>query len=241
MARGRQSSCIVFLSPAERAQLEHRQRSTTFQAGLAKRAKIILWRADGQPLSEIARRLELGRRIVRQWVQRFLNQRMAGLADNLATVASQYVPPEVAVHLVKMACERPDQLGRSLSSWDGRELARPLEHQGIVEHISADTVRRLLVHHKLTPWRHHLWLSPTTPRDAAFCARVAAVVALYIRPLRDDEMVFSVDEKTSLQPRPRLHATRPAIPGWPNQVEHEYTRDGALNLWAGLDTRTGRV
>jgi hypothetical protein len=41
MARGRKSSCIVFLSPAERAQLEHWQRSTTIQAGLAKRAKII--------------------------------------------------------------------------------------------------------------------------------------------------------------------------------------------------------
>jgi hypothetical protein len=171
----------------------------------------------------------------------FLTNVWRVLPTNLATVASQYVPPEVAVHLVKMACEQPDQLGRSLSPWEGRELARQLEHQGIVEHISADTVRRRLVHHKLTPWRHHLWLSPTTPRDAAFCARVAAVVALYIRPLRNDEMVFSVDEKTSLQPRPRLHATRPAIPGWPNQVEHEYTRDGALNLWAGFDPRTGRV
>jgi DNA-binding CsgD family transcriptional regulator len=81
MARGCKSSFIVFLSPAERAQLEHWQRSTTIQAGLAKRAKIILLRAEGLSLSAIARRLELGRRIVRKWVQRFLNQRMAGLAD----------------------------------------------------------------------------------------------------------------------------------------------------------------
>ena len=42
MARGCKSFFIVFLSPAERAQLEHWQRSTTIQAGLAKRAKIIL-------------------------------------------------------------------------------------------------------------------------------------------------------------------------------------------------------
>src|SRR5262245_55230536 len=81
MARGRASSCIVFPSPAERTQLEHWQRSTTIQAGLAMHAKIILWRAEGQSLSEIARRLELGRRMVRKWVQHFLNQRMAGLAD----------------------------------------------------------------------------------------------------------------------------------------------------------------
>jgi transposase len=163
------------------------------------------------------------------------------LPTHLAAVARPYFPPEVAVHLVKMACERPDQLGRSLSQGDCRALARPLEQQGIVEHISAATGRRLLVHHQRQPWRHHLWLSPTTPRDAAFCARVAEVVALYTRPLRDDEMVLSGDEKTALPPRPRLHVTRPAIPGWPNQVEHESTRDGALNRCAGFDTRTGRV
>src|SRR5262245_31934497 len=32
-------------------------------------------------------------------------------------------PPEVAIHLVKIACERPDDVGRSLSHWDCAELA----------------------------------------------------------------------------------------------------------------------
>jgi transposase len=155
--------------------------------------------------------------------------------------ASRSFPPAVAVHLVKLACERPDKLGRSLSQWDCVELARQLEQEGLVEHISSETVRRILEHHKLKPWRHHVWLSPQTPRDVEFCVRVAEVVALYTRRLRADEMVLSLDEKTSLQPRPRRHATRPAQPGRPNQVEHEYRRAGALNLFAAFDTRTGRV
>jgi transposase len=50
--------------------------------GLAKRATIILLRAEGQPLSAIARRLEIGRRLVRKWVLRFLPQRLAGLSDH---------------------------------------------------------------------------------------------------------------------------------------------------------------
>jgi hypothetical protein len=145
------------------------------------------------------------------------------------------------VHLVKLACERPDHLGRSLSQWDCAELARQLEAEGLVESISSETVRRILAHHKLKPWRHHLWLSPTTPRDATFYACVADIVDLYTRPLADDEVVLCVDEKTSLQPRPRLHATQPAQPSLPNRVEHEYRRAGALNLFAGFDTRTGRV
>jgi transposase len=100
---------------------------------------------------------------------------------------------------------------------------------------------RILTHHKLKPWRHHMWLSPKHPRDAAFYAQVTALITLYTRPLRPDEMVLSLDEKTLLQPRPRLHPTKPAQPGVPNRVEHEYRRDGALNLFAAFDTRTGRV
>jgi transposase/signal recognition particle subunit SEC65 len=145
------------------------------------------------------------------------------------------------VHLVKIACERPDMLGRSLSQWDRLELARQLQREGIVKHISAETVRRILEHHKLKPWRHHAWLSPKTPRDAAFYAAVSEIIDLYTRHLRKHEVVLCVDEKTSLQPRPRLHTTRPARPGRPNQVEHEYKRDGALNLFAAFNTRTGRV
>jgi transposase len=140
-----------------------------------------------------------------------------------------------------MACERPDKLGRSLSQWDCVELARQLERDGIVESISAATVRRILSSHQLKPWRHHLWLSPKVPRDAAFAQTVLAIVDLYTRPLAAHETVLCVDEKTSLQPRTRKSPTRPAQPGRPIQVEHEYERKGALNLFAAFDTRTGKV
>jgi hypothetical protein len=82
--------------------------------------------------------------------------------------------------------------------------------------MSAETVRRILVHHQLKPWRHHLWRLPHTPRDAEFYARVSDMVSLYTRRLRTHERVLCVDEKTSLQPRPRWHATRPAMPGRPH-------------------------
>ena len=140
-----------------------------------------------------------------------------------------------------MACERPDKLGRSLSQWDCRELAEQLVREGVVRSISPDTVRRILENHHLKPWRHHLWLSPKVPRDADFAARVQDISDLYTRPLAPHEMVLSVDEKTSLQPRPRKAPTKPACPRRPVQVEHEYGRCGALNLFAAFDTRTGKV
>jgi hypothetical protein len=151
-------------------------------------------------------------------------------------------PPEVAIHVVRLACERPDMLSRSLSQWDCHELACQLIAEGIVEAISPSTVRRILAAHQLKPWRHHLWLHPKHPRDAAFYATVAELIDLYTRRLRADELVLSLDEKTSLQPRPRPAPTQPARPHHlPNRVEHEYKRAGALNLFAAFDTRSGKV
>jgi transposase len=147
----------------------------------------------------------------------------------------------VALHLVKIACERPDKLGRSLSQWDCRELADQLVRDGVVDRISPDTVRRILENHQLKPWRHHLWLSPTVPRDADFAARVQEIADLYTRQLAAHEVVLCVDEKTNLQPRPRKTPTKAAAPGQPVLVEHEYGRCGALNLFAAFNTRTGKV
>ncbi len=140
-----------------------------------------------------------------------------------------------------MACERPGKHGVAISQWDCRELARQLRTEGAVEDISPQTVRRILAHHHLKPWRHHLWLSSHVPRDAAFAAAIREICDLYTRTLEKHEAVLCVDEKTSLQPRQRTAPTRPALPGRPVQVEQEYIRGNALNLFAAFDTRTGKV
>jgi hypothetical protein len=151
-------------------------------------------------------------------------------------------PSEVAIHVVRLACARPDTLGRSLSQWDCTELAHQLLAEGIVEDISAATVRRILTDHHRKPWRHHLWLYLKKPRDAAFYTTISELIKLYTHPLRDDEMVLSVDETTSLPPRPPLAPTRPAQLGnLPNRHEHEYKRSRVWNVLAAFDTRSGKV
>lgn len=80
------------------------------------------------------------------------------------------------------------------------------------------------------------------PRDEAFHGAVRNICDLYTRPLGLHERVLCLDEKTSLQPRTRTSANRPArAPNEPVRVEHEYVRKGALNLFAAFDTRTGQV
>ncbi len=142
---------------------------------------------------------------------------------------------------MRLACDLPDIVGRSLGQWDCTELAHQMRREGLVDAISPQTVQRILVRWTLKPWRSHVWLHPRTPRDAAFIRCTREIAGLSLRPLLPTERVLSLDEKTSLQPRPRRTPTRPARAGSPIQVEHEYARAGAVHLFAAFDTRSGQV
>jgi hypothetical protein len=101
-----------------------------------------------------------------------------GCPTRNAPADSRFFLPVVALSVVTLACGRPDVVGRSWSPWDRAELARPLVRAGVVAAISPQTGQRILAHHQLNPWRHHLGLSSQVPRDAAFAAQVQEIVAL---------------------------------------------------------------
>jgi len=65
---------------------------------------------------------------------------------------------------VNMACERPDDRARSLCQRDCAELARQMVVEGLVDGISDETVRRLVAHYKLKPWRHLIWIRDASGR-----------------------------------------------------------------------------
>src|SRR5215217_2807167 len=108
------SARVVDLSDLDRAALTTLTRRTTAAVGLVRRARMILLAADGMPLDRIARQLGADRTLVRTWVDR------------------GPFPPEVTLHLVRCACELPEQAGRSLSQWDCAELAQQLIQDEIV-------------------------------------------------------------------------------------------------------------
>lgn len=79
--RGRKTSLHVILTAEERDRLEQRLRRTTTSLGLARRCRAILGVADGLPLVEVARLVDLTEKHVRKWVLRFLDDRLDGLYD----------------------------------------------------------------------------------------------------------------------------------------------------------------
>lgn len=192
MARRQQ---VVSVTAKQREELDSVLRRPSMAAGLAKRARAILLLADGNSVSATGRLVVMQRRHLYKWIDRFRQQGVAGLSDGKRPGRPPVFSPEVAIHLVKIACERPDDVGRSLSHWDCAELARQRVADHVVESISPQTVQRILASHKLKPWRKHLWLSSKVPRDAQFCLRVKSICTLYTRKLAPHEKVLCVDEK----------------------------------------------
>jgi hypothetical protein len=79
MPRGRTTSFTIRLTPAQRQTLRAWQRSTALPAGVARHARIILLRADGVTITDIAATVGMSRQHVYKWVQRFLREGLEGL------------------------------------------------------------------------------------------------------------------------------------------------------------------
>ena len=122
----------------------------------------------------------------------------------------------VVVTVKALACELPAETGVPLSRWSAPDLAVEAVARGVVESISASTVRRWLASDALKPWQHRSWIYP---RDPDFAAKAARALDLYAgfwdgEPLGENEFVVCADEKTSIQARCRCHPTvPPARPG----------------------------
>jgi len=81
MARGRKTSLMIRLTPAERLTLLTWQRATTVPAGLARRARLLVLLADGMTITAAAATVGLSRRHTYKWIQRFVQERLEGLAN----------------------------------------------------------------------------------------------------------------------------------------------------------------
>jgi hypothetical protein len=92
MPSGRVSQKTIVLSDAERHELEDWLRSTTQKAGLVRRGRIVLLRAQGIPLARIGREVGIRRRHVEKWVDRFRAERLDGLADRKGRGRKPFFP-----------------------------------------------------------------------------------------------------------------------------------------------------
>jgi putative transposase len=215
------------LSAEECEQLSTIVNSRSLPHGLVRRARIVLMAADGISNNTIAERIGLSHQTVCQWRQRYLEQGIAGLNDELRPGRPRTISDDEVADLIHKTIETKPKNG---THWTIRAVA---DDTG----LSRPTVHRIWQAFGLQPHRQrHFKLST----DPFFVEKVRDIVGLYLNP-PDKAMVLCVDEKSQIQ---ALDRTQPLLPmglGYVEGVTHDYLRHGTTTLFAALDIATGKV
>lgn len=143
----------INLNDIERRGLELLVRRYTTGQQKAIRARIVLLASRGKNNREIANELEISLDTARLWRQRWLDLQPISLDDlsieeRLDDLPRPGAPPRLTANQIcqiqQLACERPDESGRPISQWTGREIAAEIMKRGIVDTISARHSARIL-------------------------------------------------------------------------------------------------
>jgi transposase len=236
---GPQPKYAITLTPEQEVRLQ--QLSPCYLAPFAtvQRARIVLL-AHHHPQwqnATIAQRLGCNVNTVKRWRQRW--QTTDSLHEAPRTGTRRTCTPLQRAQVVALACSAPHQHGKAWPRWAGEKLAQVAGEQPIVEAISPSTLRRWLRADKIKPWRYHSWQHSTDPR---FVEKATPVLDLYAQApalQAQGELTVRADEKTSIQARQRITATKAAAPGEVVQVADRYKRLGALQLFCALVVASG--
>jgi transposase len=237
------SRFVVRLSVVARMALGELAVSRTASHSQVVRARIVLLAAEGRANVDIAGQVGVCVDVVSKWRKRFCREGLAGLKDRARSGRPRRFGAEVVAGIKAMACEPPKARNAPLSRWSSFELAAQAVTEGLVEAISASTVRRWLAAAAIKPWQYRSWIFP---RDPNVPVKAARVWDLYARlwegePLGPDDYVISADEKSQLQALSRRHPDLPAGPGRSRRVEFGYTRGGTLAYMGAYDVHAARL
>ena len=238
------SSDRIVLCDGQRRRLLARAGRVSGEHRDVVRARIVLAAADGASNAAIGRTRGVCDDTVGKWRHRLCQHGIDGLRDRPRTGRPRRFPARVGAEVKALACEMPANCDVPLAKWSCPDLAGEAARRGIVESVSARTVRRWLAADALKPWQHRSWIFP---RDPYFAVKAARVIDRYARvfdgaPLGDNDYVLSADEKPGLQARSRSHRSRPPRPGRrPMRVESDYRRHGTLAYLAAYDVHRAQV
>ncbi len=144
---------VIELADIERQALETVVRRHGTPQQIAVRARIILAADEGHSNGQIARELGISEDMVRLWRRRWRELQPTSLkdlplVDRLRDLprpgAPRRITDEQVCQIVALACEAPEQSGRPISQWTGREIAEEVKRRGIVDEISDRHAARLL-------------------------------------------------------------------------------------------------
>jgi transposase len=192
------------------------------------RCLIVVGAAGGQSEAALAAELNINRKTVRLWKNRFTAEGPGCLWEIARGRGRKptYGPERVKAVLDATLQSKP----KGQTHWSCRLMAAR-------EGMSKSTVNNLWRSHNVKPHRSK---SFKLSRDPRFLEKLTDVVGLYVNP-PDKAIVLCVDEKSQIQ---ALNRTQPGLPlkkGRCGTMTHDYKRNGTTTLFAALDLLQGKV
>jgi transposase len=112
---------------------------------LKHRARVILLSLEGYRVPEIGEMLGAHPANLRKWVHRFNEKGCRGLISTRSGGAKPRFTSEQKQRIVALAGTRPRDLGLNFTKWTLHRLAEQAEKQKIVDRISHEYVRQILL------------------------------------------------------------------------------------------------
>lgn len=255
---GRKST-VIELTSADREYLELQTRARTIQAQTVNRARILLLKADGHSIDDIADKVGMNRKSVMLCLSKF---KEGGIEYALFDAPGRGRNPEITdeekAWIINIACQRPADFGYAAETWTYAKLTSHINKTAeAAGYVRLSTIHKSTVHtilseadikpHKITYYCEN--------RDPDFDSKMHNVLLVYKQlQMQFDESgnlipfegmpvhVLSYDEKPGLQAIAttsedlRPDENHPTI-----SRDYEYRRFGTVSLLAAIDLQTGEA
>jgi transposase len=190
--------------------------------------RIVQAAACGHSESAIAATLEINRKTVRLWRERFSNE---GLNSLWEIAPGRGRKPVYGADRNKAVIDATLQTKpKGITHWSCRLMA---SNQG----LSKSTISTLWQRHNIKPHRTKKF---KLSRDPKFLEKLTDVVGLYLNP-PDKAIVLCADEKSQIQALDRTQPGQPLKKGRCGTMTHDYKRNGTTTLLAALDVLQGKA
>ena len=252
---------VIELTDEDREFLETQARARTIQAQTVARARILLLKADGHTVDDIADKVGLNRKSVMLCVSKY---REGGVENALFDAPGRGRNAEITdderAWVIDLACQRPADLGYAAETWTYalltshiREVAEAAGHTRLST-VHKSTVHRILDEAEVRPFRIRHYRER---RDPEFDEKMHNVLLVYKQLSMqfdgdgnlvpqdggDDVVhVLSHDEKPGIQAvATTSDDLMPDAGHGARMRDYEYRRRGTLSLLAGIDLQTGEA
>ena len=257
MARKTKRAVLV-LTVEQRAMLTELAGSRTAPIREVERGKILLGYADGASISELMRRVGVGRPMIYKCIDKALAAGVsAGLKDAYHRPHDPEITDEAKAWVVSIACTKPRDHGLAAELWSISALARfvcegaEVAGHPRLAHAGKSTVWRILNENDIKPHKIRYYLER---RDPEFDRKMQEVLLVYrdvsiyadgaVHDGRPNPVyTVSVDEKPGVQALGLMAPNLPPVPGKAATVgrDYEYIRHGTVSILAGIDLHSGHI